>query len=192
MRTLVLVSVVALLCECSPGEDAPRADPPRIGSIARNYKTLRLITPEPVEVDPELAARCAGVTQADIDAARKRHGVHAYASVSIYMNEAAARTFGKPNRDRYPEGAVIVKEKHFGHYQARDGRDAGGGEGVGGMVKRASGFDLAHGDWEYFYFTDPKKIECGRIASCVQCHAAAAGKADHVFGTWAKTRDTGK
>ena len=72
------------------------------------------------------------------------------------------------------------------------------------MIKRADGFDPAHGDWEYFCSAhvpgladDPAvaqsavaqvkpagKIESGRIASCVQCHEAAK-RTDYVFGTWA-------
>ncbi|MDB6068335.1 MAG: hypothetical protein JWR26_4543 [Pedosphaera sp.] len=58
-----------------------------------------------------------------------------------------------------------------------------GENGVGGMVKRAPGYDPAHGDWEYFYFDDAAKIQSGRIASCVGCHETAKGK-DYVFGTW--------
>lgn len=45
------------------GGDAAPVDRPRVGSVARNYKSFKLITPEPVEVDPELAKRCAGVTE---------------------------------------------------------------------------------------------------------------------------------
>jgi hypothetical protein len=104
------------------------------------------------------------------------------------MNEPGARAFAERKRI-YPEGSVVVKEKHFHEYQGPNGRDAGGGDGVGGMIKRAAGFDPKHGDWEYFYFADPKRIESGRIASCVQCHAAA-GETDHVFGTWAKPHET--
>jgi hypothetical protein len=54
------------------------------------------------------------------------------------------------------------------------------------MVKRSSGYDAKHGDWEYFYFENPAKIESGRISSCVQCHDSAK-KQDYVFGTWRKT-----
>jgi hypothetical protein len=52
------------------------------------------------------------------------------------------------------------------------------------MVKRAPGFDSAQGDWEYFYFDDPSKIESGRMASCIECHRTAK-QTDYVFGLWA-------
>lgn len=187
MKSVLVLLVLGLVTSRLSGGDAAPADPPRVGSVSRNYKSYKLITPEPVEVDPELAARCAGVTESDVRAARKRDGVHAFATVSIYMNEPAARAFAQRERT-YPEGSVVVKEKHFHEYQGRNGREAGGGDGVGGMIKRTAGFDPKHGDWEYFYFADPKRIESGRIASCVQCHAAAA-ETDHVFGTWARRHE---
>ena len=59
--------------------------------------------------------------------------------------------------------------------------------GVGGMIKRPAGYDPKHGDWEYFYFDDARKIESGRITSCVQCHSSAKDK-DYVFGNWRKAR----
>jgi hypothetical protein len=55
------------------------------------------------------------------------------------------------------------------------------------MIKRPSGYDPSHGNWEYFYFENPSKIESGKITSCVQCHAGAADR-DFVFGTWAGTK----
>lgn len=92
------------------------------------------------------------------------------------MNDLAATAF-RSGSNAYPVGAVVVKQKHK-HY----GKDV---SGVGGMVKRSTGYDPQHGDWEYFYFEDPQKIESGRLASCVQCHDAAK-QGDHVFGTWDK------
>lgn len=101
------------------------------------------------------------------------------------MNEQAAETFGKP-QPAYPVGAIVVKEKHrsSGATTRADRSSAVDSftvDGVGGMIKRPPGYDPAHGDWEYFYFEDPRHIEAGRMASCVQCHAAAADR-DHVFG----------
>jgi hypothetical protein len=190
MRRSILALIVMALASCAVAGDVPTppatqpADPgAAVVSIAHDYKAFKLITPKPVYVDPELAMLCRGVSQEDMEAARKQHGVHANAFIKIYMNESAARAFAEPGKP-YPVGAVVVKEKEIGGYQADDGKWVGGGDGVGGMIKRAPGFDPEHGDWEYFYFENPKKIESGRIASCVQCHAAASGT-DHVFGTWA-------
>ena len=89
--------------------------------------------------------------------------------VNIFMNDRAAAIFSSQKRDRYPIGSIIVKEKQ--------------GRGVGGMIKRTLGFDPEHGDWEYFYFEQPTKVETGKISSCVKCHTGAAGT-DYVFGSW--------
>lgn len=164
-------------------------DVPDVEELARSYDSLTLITREPVLVDPQLASLCIGISQQAVDDARKRNGPHAHTSVKIYMNEIAAEAF----RDRsaaYPVGSVIVKEKLGLEY---DLADAGGerkrnaantASGVGGMIKRAAGYHPEHGDWEYFYFEDPEKVERGEIASCVECHRSAAAT-DYVFGGWA-------
>ena len=164
-------------------------DVPDAEELARSYDSLALITKEPVLVDPQLASLCVGISQQAVDDARKRNGPHAHTSVKIFMNEIAAEAF----RDRsatYPVGSVIVKEKLGLEYDLvdangeRERKAAKTASGVGGMIKRAAGYDPGHGDWEYFYFEDPAKIEHGKIASCVKCHRGAAAT-DYVFGGWA-------
>jgi hypothetical protein len=152
-------------------------------------------------VNPAVSAACRGGSQKEVAAALKTKGPHANAAIQIYMNDVAARTFVSGGGS-YEPGAVIVKQKSDQGYFDSESRkmvrsaDAGRmlpGElkravstdnGVGGMVKRAPGFDPAHGDWEYFYFEAGSKIEAGPIASCVKCHEAARDT-DYVFGTWA-------
>lgn len=144
-------------------------------AIARRYRNLEPVTPDPVLVNAELARLCRGVTTREIDEAHAEHGPHANSAVTIYMNELAKAAWRGKARS-YPVGSVIVKEKETPTYLA---------VGVGGMVKRAPGFDPGHGDWEYFYFNDPKELEAGRIESCVACHASPKAR-DHVFGSWAQ------
>jgi len=101
------------------------------------------------------------------------------------MNKLAADAFGKDTTP-FPDGAVIVKRKTIHGYTDKDGKQVHSGDnGVGGMVKRASGYDPMHGDWEYFYFENDTKIESGHISSCVRCHESARAR-DYVFGTWRK------
>jgi hypothetical protein len=142
------------------------------------------MTPDPVYVNPQLAAACRNVSQEEVEAARKVFGPHADTLVSIYMNDLAADTFSKTN-PVYPVGSIIVKEKKaMGYWSTTQRTTVEGSDGVGGMIKRPAGYDPDHGDWEYFYFEDPAKIESGRITSCIQCHSGAADR-DYVFGTWA-------
>jgi len=143
---------------------------------------MKSMTPQPVHVNPELAILCRGVSEADVEQARKKEGPHANTMVRIYMNDLAADAF-KQSASNYAVGAVIVKEKQEERHFDKDWNIVVARAGVGGMVKRAAGFDAEHGDWEYFYFEDPAKIESGKIASCVACHAGASR--DNVFGSWA-------
>ncbi len=171
--------------------DAASATGPVIAEIAKSYRAYQNLTPDLTFVNPELAMLCRGANQQEVETAQKTKGPHANTAIRIFMNESAARTFAA-GRGAYDPGAVIVKEKMPLGYSDTAGRKrVRPNEGVGGMVKRAPGFDPEHGDWEYFYFEDPAKIETGAIASCVKCHAGAKAK-DHVFGTWASHPDSAK
>ena len=128
---------------------------------------------------------CRGASKEEVDAARIKFGPHANTGILIYMNKLAAEAFGT-NTTAFPVGAVVVKQKTIHGYFDKAGKHVREADtGVGGMVKRAPGYDPAHGDWEYFYFEDAKKIESGHISTCVQCHSSAKSK-DYIFGTWRK------
>ncbi|HET6249025.1 MAG TPA: cytochrome P460 family protein [Tepidisphaeraceae bacterium] len=186
----VLLAALALGCDAvDKKSDAPKSDVPNVADVARNYKQLQAMTKGTVFADPGLAMQCSGVSQEQVEAARKKNGPHAHTELAIYMNDLAANAFRK-SLAAYPVGSIIVKEKKGQTFSIADENDntwkyASTPSGVGGMIKRAPGFDAKNGDWEYFYFEDPAKIESGKIATCVQCHAGAASK-DHVFGNWAK------
>jgi hypothetical protein len=164
---------------------ATASEQPDVEQVALTYRSLRAMTKEPVYVNPMFAAMCRNVSQEEVEAARKVFGPHANTAVRIYMNDLAADTFGKAN-PVYPVGAIVVKEKEAMGYSSatQPGSMVLDKGGVGGMIKRPAGYDSAHGDWEYFYFEDPGKVESGKIISCVQCHSGAAGQ-DYVFGSWA-------
>jgi hypothetical protein len=190
MRTIALLILSLIVLQgCKPSENAMASppEPAKVADVARDYAKLTSMTKEPVYVNPVLAMLCRGASQRDVENAAKKFGPHAHTSVRIFMNRLAADAFNA-KAGTYPEGSIIVKEKRAMGYDTNDntGRErAETKSGVGGMIKRAKGFDAEHGDWEYFYFEDPAKIESGKIASCEQCHAGAAGK-DYVFGNWAK------
>ncbi|HZL34192.1 MAG TPA: cytochrome P460 family protein [Tepidisphaeraceae bacterium] len=156
---------------------------PQIADIAREYKKLQSMTRDAVFVNPELAMLCRGASWQDVEGAKVTSGPHANTRVRIYMNDLAAKAF-RASSPKYPVGSVIVKQKQGEGYFDKTRKTVQTPDGVGGMVKRAPGFDADHGDWEYFYFQDASRIESGKIPSCVQCHAGAAK--DHVFGSWAK------
>jgi Cytochrome P460 len=145
----------------------------KAADFAKDYKNLRLMTKDPVSVDPTLSSLCRGVMPDEIKDAKKRSGPHALSFINIYMNDIAADAFHR-SRTPYPVGSVIVKEKCL----SRDPI------GLGGMIKRPPGYDPENGDWEYFYSEEPSTFEGGKIASCVQCHRGASSR-DYVFADWA-------
>lgn len=159
---------------------------PSVSEIAAHFTNYYRVTASVVYVNPELAMLCRGATKEEVESARVKFGPHANTGILVYMNKAATDAF-TTNSSSFPVGSVIVKQKTIhGDFDKLGGRGQEADTGVGGMVKRPSGYDPKNGDWEYFYFENPKKVEGGRISSCVQCHAAAKDK-DYVFGTWRTT-----
>lgn len=158
---------------------------PSVAEIAVGYTNFEQITKNVVYVNSRLAELCRGISRQEVDAERARFGPHANTGILIFMNDRAAAAF-RTHTNQFPVGAVIVKHKTDFGFTDESGKQVQRDNGVGGMIKRSPGFDPQHGDWEYFYFENPKKIESGRIASCVQCHDSAKDR-DHVFGNWNKT-----
>jgi hypothetical protein len=199
MKPTVVLILLAGFVGCSEKQSVVTSDAkadrvatsdaaPRCDEIARRYEQLTLITKEPVEVDPYLATYCVSA-EVFAKAAKARSGPHAGAAVRIFMNAEAAKAF-RSGGNAYPVGAVIVKEKQRLEPEG-NALEAGdtlfGADGVGGMIKRPAGYDPEHGNWEYFYFEDPTKVEHGKIVSCVECHRSASAT-DFVFGGWAGER----
>lgn len=176
-----ILTALVFVASCSHTDEQaiPSTKPAlAVADVAKNYRQFKSMTKEPVAIDPGLAALCAPITDTK-DRVQKKSGPHADTTVRIFMNDPAANAFQKSAT--YPVGSAVIKEKKSsGSWEHKDG--------VGGMIKRPPGFDPSHGDWEYFYFENPAKIEAGKIASCVQCHSSTAGT-DYVFGTWAKEQN---
>lgn len=186
LQSAVLLILAAGFSGCAQHKapaDIPTRTPLSVSTIAAGFTNYLRVTKSAVYVNPELAMLCRGASQEEVDAARVQFGPHANAAIVIYMNNLAVDAFAT-DASSFPAGSVVVKQKYvFGHRSHEGTLVRQADAGVGGMVKRSPGYDPAHGDWEYFYFEDPKKIESGRITSCVTCHSSARQN-DHVFGTW--------
>lgn len=181
---IVGACILGICCKSSETAANTVADSPTIEEIAKTYKSLPLMTGEPRNIPDDLFTNCSGFSDSYIVELRQQFGPHAFASINIYMNDAAASHFSK-QKNSYSTGSIIIKEKVISGatFEEMKARQAG----VGGMIKRAPGYDPEHGDWEYFYFENPAKITSGRIANCVQCHTNAKDR-DYVFGGWAEQR----
>jgi hypothetical protein len=184
MRFMLTAALIAsvYLAGCATRDEVTAAQPqpaastraasiaataPDVHDIATRYASLKLMTKQPIAVSPGLSTLCKSAAVPDVAA---QYGPHANGTVRIFMNDLAAGAFAQPGT--FPVGSVIVKEKQPSKF------------GVGGMIKRPPGYDSDHGDWEYFYFEDPAKLDSGKLTSCAQCHERAA-KTDYVFGEWA-------
>jgi hypothetical protein len=144
-------------------------------SVFSFYKSLARLTPEPILVSPELAVKCTRPSVAERAADEQRVGPHSDTLINIYVNELAKRAI-KEKAGSFPSGAVIVKEK-LEYDVFSDPAVA-----VGGMIKRAPGYDPANGDWEYFYAAKSGGFATGRLDNCIGCHSQASAR-DHVFLT---------
>ncbi|HEY8559651.1 MAG TPA: cytochrome P460 family protein [Pyrinomonadaceae bacterium] len=104
-------------------------------------------------------------------------GIKTYAR--YYANEAAETEIYK-DAPKFPEGAIIVREKLTNAGDAAP-------ELVTVMLKREKGFSKKTGDWEYLIvegdLNEVKSRE--KVGSCSSCHARAAGT-DFVFKTYLK------
>lgn len=195
LRIMTLLCFVALLSGCteegsnlaaSPG--AP-AKPVTAQTIADTYRELTMRSDGYEIASAGLAVLCAPGTS--VSELCKLLGAHAQHYNAFYMNDLAYQALQK--QTSYPVGSIIVKEKvHQDAKEIPEGPEPGRFtdrpktiSGIGGMIKRAPGYDPKHGDWEYFYRDQNNKLESGIISSCVNCHRLAA-KTDYVYGRWAK------
>jgi cytochrome P460 len=98
---------------------------------------------------------------------------------SVHGNSLALRDWtndlamqGLKTKDKpFPAGAAIVKQKLQGTKLIA----------LGLMVKRAKGYDPAHGDWQFGYWEEASGLKSGAepASACGDCHAGA--KTDYVF-----------
>lgn len=133
-----------------------------------------------IAVGPLAFKLCDGPTpKMTQEEAEAQWGPHASNYINIYMNEGAARAFASCKD--YPVGAVVVKEKQVMRGVGSRMEPAG----VGGMVKRAPGYDSKNGDWEYFYVDTGNQVSSGSLESCIACHRRVSAR-DYVFGDWAE------
>jgi hypothetical protein len=170
MKTLLLLLVASCTSMLVAADDPPAID---ADSVFALHESLTLLTPTPHRVSARVALLCVAPTPPDaLDAERERAGPHADVAVNYYVSPAGAAAMA--SRDGpFPVGTILLKEK----LASVDGEAAA----VGGMVKRAPGFDPQNGDWEYFYAERAGDFAIGRLSNCAGCHARAR-KADFVFG----------
>jgi hypothetical protein len=88
----------------------------------------------------------------------------------VYINKTGKKVSTGRDDFPYPVGTIIVKESY-----ANDGGRKGDLANLTVMMKRGSGYDLEHGDWEYMMVSPSNEVlGQGCMDMCIGCHAAAA------------------
>jgi hypothetical protein len=97
---------------------------------------------------------------------------------TVYVNSVGRSAMLNQKNPKFPEGAVIVKEK----LSARDSQTP---ELLTVMIKQKKGFNPASGDWEYMVVdgTGTKVGGRGNMQNCQSCHLANQ-KTDYIFRTY--------
>jgi len=85
--------------------------------------------------------------------------------ITVYVNEAGRHAMLREERPRFPQGTMIVKEKH-------PSENSSSPELLTAMRKREPGYDPAGGDWEYMVLdgSAARVLEQGRLSRCQACH----------------------
>jgi hypothetical protein len=94
----------------------------------------------------------------------------------IYINDAGKKVSKGKDKFPYPGGTIIVKESYSNN---------NGGKGdlnsLTVMIKRATGYDVEHGNWEYMMVSPDNEVMAqGRLEMCISCHSAVSDS-DWVF-----------
>lgn len=182
-----LGACACVIAGCSPARDVELASAssapshaPDVNDVLSTYTSLKQMGNGLTSVGPSAFATCDGsssrMSGADVQAA---WGPHANTYIRVFMSVEAERAIA--NGTAYPVGSIVVKQKEVMRSTHPDVPNEFAG--VGGMIKRAPGYDPANGDWEYFYQTPDKRLSAGKIESCIACHRGAAAT-DRVFGSW--------
>jgi len=147
--------------------------------LVKDYRKWNLVTASPEDMSPAMVTSCTGPAQWDRDP-----NPHFPRVFLVFVNQVGKKAMLKQGKTHFPDGTVIVKEKHP--------RDPGGKkeawtslnlmtedllkstpELVTVMAKRK-------GKWEYFAVDSSGKIMDGDVAYCGKCHEAKREN-DYVF-----------
>lgn len=147
--------------------------PLRVEDAMSDYGSWTQLMDQPASISAEIANLCRSLTVPEMQFSMSDHGKD---RLLLYWGNAEAAPGFMAKDVPFPVGAAIVKEKFS---------PSGSGMmlvGKGAMIKRAPGFDPAHGDWEFAYWEASSGILAGaaEAESCGNCHAGAAAT-DFVF-----------
>jgi hypothetical protein len=175
--------------DAAQGDDAEASAPslprdalppkPTLEELMQEYRAWSPHPSEPQAISAAIASLCRLPSAAENAFVASEHGTD-HRLLQSWLNPAAKRGFDD-KRSPFEVGAAIVKEKLVLESSGQHRLVA-----RGLMIKRASGFDPTHGDWEFGYWEPGKELRRGDEAArnCGGCHASSS--TDFVFldGRW--------
>jgi hypothetical protein len=181
-RATLILGVLLAGCQSQPTppttSDDERPQVPARGAFGFDYATWPSVTDTPHQVSPAFLMFCRAPTADEVrqqEAAKKEHGPHAESAIVVRVNPIGLDRF--KSGGGVPVGTVVIKEKYYHYYPGAEP------SAVAAMIKREAGYDPEHDDWEYAYEErssgSERKVERGKIASCIECHKAAG--IDYLF-----------
>ncbi len=178
MRYLVLF--VGLLPGCQPSQQTVPTLPVEQLTLPSDtgfpepaeFSGWESVTTQPVFVGRGIWGLCRNLTPEEAkvyEEDTKQFGLHMHRQIRIRVNMKGLENFrsGKV----MPIGSVVVKEKHAHAMLA-----------YALMIKRETGYDPEHGDWQYVYvdaYAKPSLSE-GKLNNCIHCHQGAKDS-DYLF-----------
>jgi hypothetical protein len=158
--------------DAGEGGAAGEASPSHLEQARAAYRSWQKRTSEPYAISTEIFGLCRLPTQSEEEFVGSEHGDNLY--LLDWLDEGAQAGFEAEGATPFPVGATIVKEK-----LVRDGADFDL-HALGIMLKREPGFDTAHGDWQFGYWTEAGMVSgTAENDYCGGCHASST--TDFVF-----------
>jgi len=139
------------------------------------YRSWTKVNSEPQFMAKLTAAACASAVLPPVSNVADPH-TDKY--ITVYVNDIGRKAMMDQLNPKFPEGAVIVKEKLPDKVSETP-------ELMTVMIKRGKGFNPGSGDWEYMVVdgTGTKVLAQGKLENCQACHTGKPGT-DYVFRSY--------
>lgn len=149
----------------------------------RAYRDWFCVTPQPIDMAPEIALSCVGPAEWD----RSPKNPHVQTLYKVFVNSVGKPAMMSRTWPNFPVGTIIVKEKYqlgkpraLGDFSARALPSGAKPVLLTAMIKHGKGFDPKNGDWEYLALSGDFARRADGLRHCASCHALRK-KGDYVF-----------
>jgi hypothetical protein len=168
-RSFLALAAVCLVAAGASLQSGKLRPVPGIG----DFHAWTRVNQRPVPISSQLDTLCRGLIPEE--AARLAGDPHMHKFIDVWVNPMGKKAMF--DGGKFPEGSMIVKEKH---------KDFNGPVDMSTvMIKRGGGYNPTCGDWEFLTLdaSGQKVTSRGRIESCMKCHRDQIGL-DYTYRTY--------